>query len=442
MRVLAWQFPPDRAKWSASYPVVVLLVIGIFYVLTMPTLFVTGDSAAELSEAMSPSRTWNPSHLFTTPFYSILIEISHFFFDQGGEFIFLQLVNILLGLVCVLLLFKSLALLRCDSNLSASLALLFGLSNGMWIHATTTETGIHPQFFLLIAFYYMVKFLTKKSATHYVIASFFALSMSVLFALYMVVFVAPWLIVLVLGSRSKGNLRHFSRLLLAALVTTGITLSVPYLLAAFSEHKYTVTAIINWMTSHSEAARLAHLNPLSAEGIIRPVAGVMSLFTAPQSSLTIVKLALRGEAVQGIDIFSYCRLLLSLSVLSCIGGYVLLGLQVTHKAIPTQFFMICLLFLFGFNIMWLGSDPQFWLPGLPMILALVGLGISGVSSRPIMPGLLRGSLLLLSVLFLFLNVPREIPSIMYPGGGNSLGIASQFARNMTNPCMIISPGWS
>jgi len=260
--------------------------------------------------------------------------------------------------------------------------------------------------------------------------------------MYMVVFIVPWFFVLFLTNFSRGNLRRFSVLLLLALTTTGLTLSVPYLLAAFSEHKYTITSITSWLTSHSEAARLSHLNPLSTEGLIRPVAGFMSLFVAPHSSLTIVKLALRGELAQGIDILAYCRLVLSFSVFFCIGGYMLIGLRLIRTATPMLFFMTCLVFLFAFNVMWLGSDPQFWLPGLPMILAMIGLGITSISYRPLMVGSLRGLLLLACILFLFLNVPREIPSILFPEGGKSLGVASHFAGNISNRCVVVSPGWS
>jgi len=442
LKQLALRFLPDRSQGVLIHPLLVVSVIGSFYILTMPTAFITGDSAAELGAAMSWSGNWNPSHLLTTPFYSILIKIVHLVFGQGGEFIFLQLINILMGLCGALLLYKSLTLLGCDDRLSAILTLMFGLCNGMWIHATTAETGVHPQFFLMISFYVLIRFLVEKADYSFMIVSFLALSISVLFALYMVVFLIPWFLVLFLTCYAKGDRRRLLRLLLVGLTTTGITLAIPYLLAAFSEHKHTITSMISWLTSHSESGRLSHLNPLSVEGLTRPVAGFMSLFVAPHSSLTIVKLALRGEASQGIDVFSYCRLALSLSVFFCVGGYILVGLRGIRKSISRLFFVTCLVFLFAFNVMWLGSDPQFWLPGLPMILAMIGLGITQISTGPRMAGALRGVLVLLSVLFVSFNVPREIPSILFPAGGKSLGIASDFASGTTNRCVIVSPGWS
>ena len=420
-----------------------LAILSAAYLLTMPVDFTIGDSAAELSLAGSNGTPLRASHLLTTPLYSHILLMGTLIGLEGQPLLAAQIVNIALGLASSFLLYRVLLRLGYDRHASLFLMLVGGLTNAVWSHSIVAETGIHPQFFFLIAVWVLAHVISSKQGSYVLLAScLMFLCISVLFALYMVVFLPGTIVTLLLATRTHKDLSFFG-VLGAVTGTLVVFLAIPFAVSAISEGIHSYSGFVNWLLFHPEQERLSHITGITIERLARSLGGLVAAFIDPRDGLTLVKLTLRREEFQGVGPVSLVRLCFGLVIVLSLGTASMASLIRLGNRPMLLFCGVNLSILFVFNAFWLGSDPQFWLPGLPLVLILAGAWLSRLrlGTHPARFGAVTGIVLLLLAM-LAANVPSELPSLLFPDGGEDVKLARSFAAELRDGDTVLSPGGS
>jgi hypothetical protein len=431
-----------KIKQKAFWPYLIFILFALIYLLSMPAQFITGDSAAEVSLASSSNLELRPFHLLTTPVYKSILKLNRILEIEDKPFIVIQIFNILIGLGCSALLYQILSLLGVNISLSILITIIFAISNGIWIHTINAETGIHPQLFYMLSLYFAVRYMVdQKSKVRFFILALASLSISAIFALNLILLMPVLFLSLLISSKNKPDISIIKLFLISCLVFIS-SIFIPFLACAYSMGIRSLTQFMNWMLAHPESERLGHIHIIGMESILRSMAGLISAFIETGIGLTIVKLLIRREALYGITSFSFLQLGLGMLMLLLIAFFSIRGMLVkTNKAIIWLCFF-GLFTIFIFNSFWLGSDPQFWLPGLPLILILMALGLrtskTTFEQKTIYPSILVGML----ILMFFVNIPREVPSSIFPEGGTKLKNAKRLAINFVSGDLIFTPGYN
>jgi hypothetical protein len=423
----------------------VAALTALLYAVTMPIAFPTEDAATQLAMVEQGDWQWEPGHILALP----LLHAVHFAADSFGFgsqwFILVQVLNIILALASMLLLWNIFKLVRIEPPVAVVAVALFGFCHGVWLHGTTAATGIHSQFFLIIAVYFMLRYLMTGTGNFFhaliAVASF---SVAVLFAIQLGL-LAPVFVIPLLWARRDTTPEFTIRLLrtfIAALAMVAL-IAGPIFAAAASQGSFGIEGTVKWVTSHPEDQLLSHLQPLSFEQLIRPAAGFIALFADTENALTTVKLALRGAEVQGIAMPMYFTLAAAAGIGLLIVIAMLVGVWRSFSKTSTRFAVVCLILLYAFYAYWLGSDPQFWLPALPFILILVGEGLSGfLASRKTSNWRVYGLVSATALALIVFNIPQSSPSILFQSGGKDYATAMKFNAQAQTRDMLITPGWN
>src|SRR5690606_4326496 len=114
-------------------------------------------------------------------------------------------------------------------------------------------------------------------------------------------------------------------------------------------------------------------------------------------------------------------------------------LQVQMLSLRIWFVLSFVLFTL-FNLWWLGSDPKFWLPLLPLFIMLAGIAVMSLGGNIKQNRFLEIICLLIPFIMIYCNLPGEIPSILFPRGGHEMQLAREFVYRTEKPNIIFSPG--
>lgn len=419
--------------------IIILCLVGMMYIVTMPIEFCVEDAAVEMGEAVKDDLI-RARHLVTTLLYSILLSINAWFGFFSNIIIFPQLFNIVTGLASAGFLYATQVSMGISVRVASWLTLFYLISNRIWLHSITTVPDIHPQFFLTVSIYFMVKFLvTDKPRLHHAIYSFIGLCIAVLFCLNFVLFIPGFLIAVFIKLLHSDK----EKLPIAALSFGMVFLIIivfPFYIAAVDNGIESFSGFINWIKYHPDAIKLSHLHTFGMEFILRPFSGLMALFVDPGASITILKSRMLGLEISETLYSAIPRLFFSLCLIATAGILVTLGLtKISSRALRIWFIVSCVLFT-SFNIWWLGSDPKFWLPLLPLFIILAGVALMSLGKNNTQTRSIQIICLITSLIMIFCNVPKEIPSILFPDGGSEMQMAREFASKIHQQSIIFTPG--
>jgi len=432
----------SAAEFRTGFPIVcAFLVILIVYLLSMPTQFITGDSAVEMNIAASGVINPRSNHLLTSTFYGLVIRLATILGIHDRPFLVAQSANAVIGAFCALILYKILILLGTGQALSLLLMIAFGIFNGTWIHSVNAETGIHPLLFWILSILCWLQCVAlNRRSTLFFTLTLVTASMSVLFALNMLLFM-PVLFATLLIHSLRAKTVQLSKMLLISLIVFVAFLAIPFGTAAYLKGVRTLPEFSSWMLEHPESARLTHIGHSATEGLLRAAAGAISGFVDTRGGVTIVKLAIRGESLRGTGQLSFVGLSLGCAILLIVIYLSMRGLLTRTNRYVGWFCSLGLLSNIPFSARWLGSDPQFWLPCLPLFIMLAAPGLGAPrTSRARVPYYVLWPAILVSLLAM--NVPHESPSIIYPKGGRELRDAHEFSNLVSRGDVLFTPGFS
>ena len=395
-----------------------LVIFGVYW-LTMPLVLPdSGDAGAQVALAQRTPREINPHHLLVIPAHRLALRVAGTFNDPP-PFRSIQILNALAGAAASALFFALLRRLGVPGWTAATFTFGLAFTAVHWLHSREAETGIFANFFLLLA-------ANLLPAGTPVILPAVAAAMAILSALNAAL-VLPTLAL-------PGGIsiwRGLKFLVVAAAITA---------LGFFAfhvGHGVTPGEAMEQLIHHPSTARLPEQGELSAANVLRATSGLVNAMTGDTPITTAVKQAMRGEGRIPITTRDGLRFGLgALLVLALLAPLVLpprVGIPNARRVWIAAW--VALVPIAAFNILWLGSDPQFWLPALPFLGALAAVRAS--SSRT---GAMAATLA--AALLFAVNVPRAVPTRLDPKGGKEWQQAAAFARFATTGDLLIhNNGW-
>lgn len=425
-------------------PALLLGGAGLLYSCTMPLRHTLGDPRDELREALAAAPNIRPHHLLTSVLNGCFADLTTPLLRPE---ISLQLLMILCALIAASGMFRIALHLTKSLRIGLGIMALFLVANGVWIHATTVETGMVPLTLTIGAMWLLVG---RGPSLRRTLLAFSLLSASVLFALYHALLCLPVLIYALSITSKDRRLRTAASACVPMALVAALYVGLPLLAGDVDS----LGGFLTWLTHHPNQSSLAHLH-VGVENGARAISGLLSLIVNTAGGTTIVKQALRGEGMVG----AYPEELLRLAI-GCLAlaGLLILAVRGSVSRSPERIrsplapdttirnrrYLVRLCwgsgaFTWLFGLFWLGSDPQFWLPWFPFLLILVAFGLrryGAMADRRVG----RIVSVAFSVLLLVLNIPIEAPSILFPNGGVNYQYAMKAVPELDSGATIITAG--
>lgn len=412
----------------------VVIGVALLYLLAMPVRFVTHDAADELQFLMEGEPTYRANHLLLTPVYKLAYWATA---PALPPFIGPQLVNVLAGLLVVAAVFTMARHITNSHGWAGVLAGFVGVSH-LWVHGSTMETGAIATALLSAAV--LIAWRSHDSPRVGATFTCWALAcLSVLFAFNHVLLLPIFLIALLTSVwPDRGALvKH----LLAAGCTTVLVVLVPLTFAGFASGATNVPEVLTWLQSHPDQTRLSDVG-FGMTGLLRSFSGFVRLWFATHSGPTLLKAKMQGIELQDVTPLTWLSLIVGLAVAWGILGLCMASLRKRGSRDPWPWLSataIGVILLFG--SIWLGSDPQFWLPALPFVALMMAVGIQAYRERNTTFqkfGPMAGAVL--CAVAAWVNAPRETPSTLFPKGGSAFQAAEQLAKSLRPADLVLTPG--
>lgn len=401
----------ESSRSPIALPVLILGLILLVYLVTMPVEYARGDPAAEHSLASSPDaradRLVRPNHLLTAPLNRLVLQAVPAGSYRAG-LIALELLQVLAAFLAAVGLWRLARRVAPEASpVLPALLILFFLAYGVWRHAITIETGMVP-LALLIASIWIFE-AGDRASTGRTAAASAVFSLGVLFAFNQVL-LAPAFLVLVAMRRPAGRAAH----LLAAAGAMLLAGAVPYVvLAAGLLGIRSPAGFFAWLTDHPDKESLAHLS-IGLGSIFRSLSGFLNLLVDLRGAPTFVRLLLSGGGGGSLDPLLAGRLAAGACLFGGLLVLALIGSRGDRALAASGWLAAAATLLFG--IVWLGSDPQFWLPAWPFLFLLAVRGAATLE-RSRWRGWVRGAAWVAAAALPVLNLPVFGPSLLVPAGG-------------------------
>lgn len=431
---------PTPAAGIGSAIAVALVVFGL-YVLTMPTVLpASGDAMAQTQAALRQPTELNPHHLLVTPIDRVALAIGHAAPGTPNNrraFFPIQILNALAGAIaCGLFLFW-LARLGIPLLVALPYTLALAFTFVHWLHSREAETGILANLFLLLT----VNLLPLATSRRLPIVF---PAISAVLAILCALNTAALIPALGLMDSPDHERRGRQRMLATFLAATAVGALVAFLVLPWMSAGMTPGETIGRLTSHPGSARLAEHGQVSVSNALRAGSGLINAFTGDTAVTTALKARLQnrgsiplppGDWIRfGIGAFITLFLLLALLDPPHTGRERLLWLAAWAALVPTAIF----------NLLWLGSDPQFWLPILPFLgawsAAWIVRGVRGRRQGSAPPATAIIVPTLVAVALAFCNWPLAVPTILYPKGGPDWQRARTFAERAAPGDILLHNG--
>ncbi|MBI2297832.1 MAG: hypothetical protein HYU66_02565 [Armatimonadetes bacterium] len=224
------------------------------------------------------------------------------------------------------------------------------------------------------------------------------------------------------------------RPLRAAAATVVLGLCLPYLLAAALTGHTSPADLLHWLTWHEDAKGLRAGGGLLTSAL-RAVIGLGRLPFPSSPGETAVKAVLRGQAVlvTGWDWLGLARNLAAAGALMLLP---VVGWLRRRGSAEARLAGWAVSFTALFNLVWLGSDPQYWLAVYPWLLALGAVAVSGWGSRAVRR--VAGGALVIGLLAS--NLPSPTPTPLQPAWGPAWQEARRAAAVLPARSLVLVPG--
>ncbi len=414
------------------------LVFGgtvVLCALTMSYVAADYDGHKETWIAFDRTMRLRPFHLIHSPLNRAAFGLWHTLGWRGPAFVPLQYLNTVLGAVMAVQLW--LLAVRCgvSPRVAGATCAVFVLSATPWLHCRTAETGMTPMPFAFGALLLLLPEVAAEAADarRRAVLAGLLMTVALLLSLNFVVLVpalcwAAWR----LRRRASDLAALLAALMLANLVAYGIAVSI--------QGVRTPGEFWFWFFHHEDAKGLSGASKGLAVRVLRSGAGIGRLFFPVSWGETALKAVLRHQPVEvsWTDWLTFARnsLTMLLTLALTYGGW-----RALRDRPVGQVAAVAVVGITPFNIIWLGSDPQYWLPVMPFILALAAVALSHVAALG--SGARRrviGASALFGALLLQANLPGTTPSPLWPRWGPEWQRSRQAAATMATGGLVIVPG--
>lgn len=407
-----------RQRRDAAVVFIVALALGL---LGASYIAADGDGLKETGLALATGPGWRAYHLFHTWLNQQALWLAWRL--PGPSFVPLQLLNTLLGAAAAVLLLKLFQRVGLSRRVALAGVGVWLLSATPWIHTRTAETGITPLPFLLGAWLLLLSPGRPRAVSRAALAGVL-LALATLLSINYLVLVPSCLVCLPwLTTDRSERWRAGAAFSGAFVVATG----VPYLFVA-ARLGLDPASFVHWMLHHEDSKGLAGGGLVLR--LLRMGSGLGRLFFPVTAGETALKELLRGREV-AVTLGDWLALLRNLLGTLALVGLFLKGCRdnLRTELLPG---IVAVGVTALFALIWLGSEPQYWLPVYPWLLAGAALG-AGRLARPWV-----GSALLL--VLLVSNAPSSLPTPLSPGWGTDWQLAQRAAAELDGPTLVIVPG--
>ncbi|MCC7491652.1 MAG: hypothetical protein IT204_04870 [Fimbriimonadaceae bacterium] len=415
--------PGDPAAPGPAPAVVAWRIVGLvtlWYALTSCYVAADGDGLKETGLLLGSGSGLRAYHLFQTPWLRLWLQGWQMLGWQGPEQVPPQLCNALCGGLSAGLLWRLAQLAGLSARSAGALVAVFVLSANPWAHARTVETGITPLPLELAALWLLWPREGGRPGARSAALAAVCAAGGVLLALNLVVLLPALLVAAARGGR---------RAALAFGATTVVLLSACYLLAAWREAVLAPAAFVSWVLHHEDSKGLAAARGVL--GALRALIGLGRLVWPVSAGETAVKAVLRGEPVL-VDPTAWLTLLRNGLTAAALSWWTLAGWWPRRRTAAGGILTWAFAVQAVFNLIWLGSDPQYWLPLYPLLLLAAAWRLAAGSGR----WLLWPSL----VALLATNLPTSLPSPLYPRWGHEWVVARQVAAQLPSRASLVLCG--
>jgi len=418
--------PPAPAAPSLALGLAVLAFYAATSATVAPALL---DGYSELAHGLAAPAA-RPNHLLLTPLWHALAA-----FGGGAAAFFHAAVasDVVAGAIA-LAAWHFVARRNGTGAVTALLgALALGTSHAWWSHARDVESAMVAHAFFLAAFVPAALGPARSGSVRIArgIAAGVLFALAVLFALNLVVFAPAWLLAL-RRPRGTGAPADRGNARIAGAVALGIGL--PAFLVAHASSPG-AGSFVHGLTSHSTAHLMGAVRPgASLESTARALAGAVRFFLPLDGGVpSAVKRLLVGEPALAVSPRAAAEFALASGLL--LAGVLLVVRRPAGARAPRPLDHAALVTLaIGtlVNVAWLGSDPQFWLPVLPVV-AWYALRDRDPFARGSARRLAAAAVLVLAAL----NFAWPSPTRVAPAGGGEWKSARAFAAERTRPTLLL-----
>jgi hypothetical protein len=401
--------------------------------------FDEGDGLGEITLAQG-GWTFRSYHLFHTALNKLVLLGLATLGLRVDATAAIHALNIGLGAVTVSLVFLVLALLGVRRTSAAFAAAVFALSQAPWFHSVTGETGITPMPFVLAAFMLVMPINRPGLWACYgrALAAAALLSASVWLSLNLVVLL-PALAILIwrLGMMGGPGSVSLSLVTLVGLLVFGCG---PFVMVSLAEGRASVGEFAHWLFYKPDTELLGELLG-GFMRVPRTLVGIGRLLFPMSDGETWLKALLQSRSVQH-ELSDYVTLARNLA-----GALILVGLATVgawRRWSETAGWVIAAAVVVTavFCLLWLGSDPQFWLPAYPFLLAGAAFGVGAFGERRRARRVRTWLALAVCAILFMSNYAMLAPSLLSPHGSPEWIEVSRAAAVMSPGDVIIGPGAS
>jgi len=438
----AEQLERDR---RSTRRVAIALGLGLcaLYLLSMPIRVPDGgDTFFEIELALEAhARALRPNHLFLTPVYRACVALFGWAFEPDRRWILLESVNSVAGALTAALLFLTLRRFGCCSRDAIPGVLVMALSWAHWEHSREVQAGILPELCAVTTLYLLARSTTASSVRAgdwLACAAGLALAAGVLLATNIILLAPALATGMLLGSPAGRRLRRAGSFTLAAASAT----LVPFLVVAsrqlgsFSAHRF-----LEWVTHHPSEA-YAGAKQFSFMNLLRACSGLGNTFCGYNAPTTVLKQWLKGLEPIAIPLgewfwFVVGLALVFLLLLQCVAR----PSDPRRRAIAAMAVVACLPVLV-FNVLWMGSDPKFWMPLMPFLILQACSVIAAAPPDSRRTRVHRAGAWVAVALLCACNFRFPVPTLTWPWGGRNWQRAELLAQRMSPADGVLDmSGW-
>lgn len=404
----------------------------------MPTVYQSsGDAIAEVSLAQKPVTPARANHLLLTPSYRLALGAASKIGFSGSAFLPLQIINALCGGLCAASFFLLAVRLGAAVGVSAFGSLFMAFSYAPWYHSREAESAIVSQCFLMFSLLLLATATSSNGSLRWWLTGSAAISFaaSVLYALNAVLLLPALVLFGLLLARPVDKLRTAVTFTASFLICT---VSILFCASQDSVQQWSIGGWIDWLAHHESSAGLPEVGSLSLGNLLRAASGVINYFVGDTAVTTNAKHLIQNREFLAVSPLEWCRFGLGVVVLLALLMQGLYGLRGRWTHASTWLATLGLSIHGLFNCVWLGSDPQFWLPIVPLLILL---GLMQCPATSISVRSWSWTVGLAAVVTV--NLAYPVPTLLMPDGGSEWKRAEAFAQQIASEDLVIhSEGWA
>jgi MFS family permease len=391
----------------------------------------TGDGYEEI-RLVREGRLPRPQHLLLTPAWRALHQAVTQLAPGTTPLRTIVVANAACGAIALGLAFSIGASLGIGARALATALGGLAVSSAWWMHARDPETTMLSHALLVASVWALMQGRVLRNRGRMAAVALFTLAVSMaanlLTTMPMLVLLERW--------RSARPWHHPRTILFA------LALVLPFFGLAtwcYAAHREEIAApFFVWLTHHSSEQMMGAISKgTTPAAALRAGSGLLRTFLPLEGGVpAAAKLVLTGRSVQGL----HADQITVFAIAAAMTAFVLVlfvraALKAAHRSV-FQAFAAGFLGTAGGCWIWLGSDPQFWVPILPFAFLGAAAGWKTLQSRTSY-WMAAAALASLGLLFLA-NVTWPTPSLVHRQGGPPWWSAGEFCKTSTPGDLLVA----